>query len=161
MLSSAPPYFNSNLKFPPIPLMATTKNAPKTEAPPSTPPTQVGNVNGETQSPEDAQKDAVASLEAAHQQDIDRLNAQHELSVALLDPAQKPIDAPAYDATAPRAAEAPLETLKPSQRQGEGITEDAVPIAIYEGIPTAKEINKKNGVSLPKGAKTQAEARKS
>ena len=80
-------------------------------------------MDGQIQSPDealDAQKEA---LETRHKAETERLEKQHADELAMLDPQGHPVDSGAFDATRPRGPEAPFETLKPSQRQGEVIAQ--------------------------------------
>jgi hypothetical protein len=76
------------------------------------------------------QEQALAELEQRHQKEREALKAQ-------FDPNHRPIHQEAFDATAPRGPEAPYETLKPSQRQGQGIIPPpAQPIAPPPALDT-------------------------
>lgn len=60
-------------------------------------------------------------IQTRQQQELDALKARQEQELTMADPMARAVDQNAFDATFPRGPEAPLETLKPSQRQGQGI----------------------------------------
>lgn len=84
-----------------------------------TPEQQVEKQRDEAQ--KTALQEAKQDLETRQKLELEELQRRHQREQTAIDPTARPVDADALDATKPRGPEAPYETMKPSQRQGQGI----------------------------------------